>query len=116
MVEAMRLRAVVAIALLAMAVGLVGSAAVAANANASSVHVVNDAGFELHAPHVAGSSFAAPISTSSLRSAYPFAALACAALMLFPASWFATDASLRMPAFALLRSTRRRRAPPLLLV
>ncbi len=112
----MRLRAVVPIALLAMLTGIVGCTAVAAHANASNVDVVNNVAFELQAPHVAGSSDAAPISTSSLRSTSLLAALAYVTLLLLLAIWFATDASLRMPAFALLRSTQRRRAPPLPLV
>jgi hypothetical protein len=109
----MRLRAIVTIALLVFVGGLAGSAALATS---SSAHHASTAASEVLAPHVAGSPLAAPVTTSSLRSAYPFAALAGTALMLFLAIWFATDASLRMPAFALLRSIRRRRAPPLLLV
>jgi uncharacterized membrane protein YfcA len=116
MVERMRLRRVVAIALLAMPAALVGSAALAAHTNAAAAHVADEAGFALQAPHVTGSTFAAPVPTSSLHRAFPLVVLACAALMLLLASWFATDASLRMPEFALLRSTPRRRAPPILRV
>ena len=113
----MRLRVVVLIALLAVLASIVGSTAVAPHANASNVHAANNVGFELQAPQVAGSSDAMPISTSSLRSTSLFATLAlCGAAAvsgdLVRRGCLALDARIR----AAVRPTRRRRAPPLLLV